>query len=607
MPTVERPVRCLMIGLTRAVGIVALVGATLIGFAVTGADPPAAAGGPSGPLTFAEVEAFWVAAGGPASLAAIAAAITGAESSFEPGAIQQGQPYGTTGWGLWQITPGDSESQFCEDFQILDPWNSAESAVAKYVGAGDTFEPWTTYTDGAYLHYLPVNPPPPAQESNPGQYLPIGSAPSGTHNDSAPGSTCGPPMSHSKPSLTASPSALPGVGGKVSLSASATNATHYSYSVTPPIPRWDPGSKAAANVVVPANNGDNGKAYTFGVAARGPDGTTSPATTVVTMPWPQNVTVGPGTNGSLEEVFKVDSSGIVWHQWEYPGGTWSGWVSLGDIAVSNSVAWAPGSNGSLEELFAVDSSGNVWHQWEYPGGTWSGWQSLGGVNFVGDVTYAPGSHGSIGEVFATDSHGHVWESWEYTNGSWSRWTTLPGRGSVAGQVTEAPGYNGSLQQLFAINSRGDAVYRWEKPNGSWTDWYSLGGGNLISNVTVAPIKVNGTVANIFAANMAGQVDYAWQYPNGSWSGWNTFGGGGGIVSNPTYAPGSNGSSAELFASNAGGSVVYQWEASNGSWSGWSTLGSAICVQRHSDVRAGHEWCRARGFRRRGIWHRVSRL
>src|SRR5207248_292012 len=38
------------------------------------------------------------------------------------------------------------------------------------------------------------NPPPPATVTDPGQYLPIGTAPSGTHNASAPGTFCGPSM-----------------------------------------------------------------------------------------------------------------------------------------------------------------------------------------------------------------------------------------------------------------------------------------------------------------------------------------------------------------------------------------------------------------------------
>ncbi len=149
-----------------------------------------------GRIGFAEVEGLWVAAGGPPADAATAAAIAEAESGLRPGAIQQGDDYcgrgrDRTGWGLWQITCGDSEPQFGEDFDLLDPWNNAEAAVAKYRQAGDSFAPWSTYVDRAYVSHLPARASPPAVACDPGEYLPIGSAPPGTHNRSEPGATHG--------------------------------------------------------------------------------------------------------------------------------------------------------------------------------------------------------------------------------------------------------------------------------------------------------------------------------------------------------------------------------------------------------------------------------
>lgn len=110
---------------------------------------------PSGTLGYAQIEGFWVLAGGSTARhggytgAQIAAAITGTESSFLPGIIQPYVDYCgpgavRAGWGLWQITCGDSVPQYGSDFQILDPWNNAEAAVAKYDAAGG-FTPWSTY------------------------------------------------------------------------------------------------------------------------------------------------------------------------------------------------------------------------------------------------------------------------------------------------------------------------------------------------------------------------------------------------------------------------------------------------------------------------------
>lgn len=75
----------------------------------------------------------------------IAVAITQPESGGCPSIVQQGEPWADTGWGLWQITPGDSS--------LLDPQANATAAYAKYRAAGG-FTPWTTYTDGAYRTYM---------------------------------------------------------------------------------------------------------------------------------------------------------------------------------------------------------------------------------------------------------------------------------------------------------------------------------------------------------------------------------------------------------------------------------------------------------------------
>jgi phage-related protein len=104
--------------------------------------------------TETQIAKWWTGAGGPGEVAHVAAAITGAESGFNTQAVQQGQPYATTGWGLWQITPGDSEPQFGINQALLNGPQNAGAAVAKYRGAGGSFSPWTTYEDGAYLKFM---------------------------------------------------------------------------------------------------------------------------------------------------------------------------------------------------------------------------------------------------------------------------------------------------------------------------------------------------------------------------------------------------------------------------------------------------------------------
>jgi hypothetical protein len=111
-------------------------------------------GGGLGRASLRQIENWWIGAGGPGGgTAHVAAAITGAESGFNPRIVQQGQPYATTGWGLWQITPGNSVPSVGIDQQLLNGPTNARAAVAKYRAAGG-FSPWTTFESGAYLRFM---------------------------------------------------------------------------------------------------------------------------------------------------------------------------------------------------------------------------------------------------------------------------------------------------------------------------------------------------------------------------------------------------------------------------------------------------------------------
>lgn len=105
-------------------------------------------------LSWEQVAAVAIRAGWPPGPAVIAVSITEPESARDASVIQQGQPYATTGWGLWQITPGDSEPQFGINDAMLNPLNNARAALAKYHGAGG-FSPWTTWSAQKNVPYIP--------------------------------------------------------------------------------------------------------------------------------------------------------------------------------------------------------------------------------------------------------------------------------------------------------------------------------------------------------------------------------------------------------------------------------------------------------------------
>src|SRR5258708_2932857 len=107
------------------------------------------------PLSWAQVAALTLAGGFPPGDAVIAVSITEPESARIQDNVQQGQPYASTGWGLWQITPGNSEPQFGIDDAMLNGLNNARAAHAKFKGAGG-FTPWTTWTHGLNNPYMPA-------------------------------------------------------------------------------------------------------------------------------------------------------------------------------------------------------------------------------------------------------------------------------------------------------------------------------------------------------------------------------------------------------------------------------------------------------------------
>jgi len=114
--------------------------------------------------TYAQLEALWTQHGGPAAEAPTAAAIALAESGGNPDAILNTAYPGRPNYrppssgaspefsvGLWQVNllahPNYTEAQ------MLTPARAAAAAVA-ISSSGSNFQPWSTYTSGAYLTHL---------------------------------------------------------------------------------------------------------------------------------------------------------------------------------------------------------------------------------------------------------------------------------------------------------------------------------------------------------------------------------------------------------------------------------------------------------------------
>lgn len=116
------------------------------------AKVPPPPGTPGQKLTYAQLEAEWIDAGGPPALAAIAAAIAEAESGGNPNAVNPNDNNGAqSSYGLWQISNGTHQPP---DPNWAIPGSNALLAVAKWQGAGKSFSPWGTYNSGAYKKFV---------------------------------------------------------------------------------------------------------------------------------------------------------------------------------------------------------------------------------------------------------------------------------------------------------------------------------------------------------------------------------------------------------------------------------------------------------------------
>lgn len=101
-------------------------------------------------LSYAELEGYWIAAGGNKALAPLMAAIALAESSGNPDAENPNDNGGTqTSWGLWQISLGN-HSEPSPSWN--DPLTNAKLAVGKYNSQG--LGAWGTYSSGAYKQFM---------------------------------------------------------------------------------------------------------------------------------------------------------------------------------------------------------------------------------------------------------------------------------------------------------------------------------------------------------------------------------------------------------------------------------------------------------------------
>jgi hypothetical protein len=427
---------------------------------------------PSGTLGYAQIEGYWVDAGGATGSQGgytdpqIAAAISGAESSYQPGVIQPGEPYSGAGWGLWQITPGNElsasygVSEYGTDFQILDPWNNAESAVYLYdvnEQAGyNGFDRWSTYTDGAYDSYLQQTGAD-TQLTDPGEYVQVNSTPAGTPSSPPPdpGSTYGPPIPG-----TAAPANSPSV-------AVTSNGSAFVFWEGTDGNLWQGQGPADGALAGPYNRGMGplGSAPAAAVNANGDTYVywrgSGPNHDLWEAYWNGKGWVGPynrgmGPLGSPPTV-ALTSNGTAFVFWEGTDGNL--WEAQGpaDGALAGPYNHGMGPLGSAPTA-GTNANGDTYVYWRGSGPNHDLWEGYwNGKTWVGPYNRGMGPLGSAPSVAVT-SNGTAFVFWEGTDGN--LWEAQgPADGALAGPYNHGMGPLGS-GPTAATNANGDTYVYW---------------------------------------------------------------------------------------------------------------------------------------------------
>lgn len=125
------------------------------------------------------------------------------------------------------------------------------------------------------------------------------------------------------------------------------------------------------------------------------------------------------------EAFAVGPGSHLYHAWQTtPGGSWTGWYSLGGVLIYPQIGAIVNSNCHVE-VFGIGADHAMWHIWQTNrgAGPWSAWASLGGSFDAGpDQAYV--AVGGVAALIVQEPDVYPWYCNEQTvpaSGPWSGW------------------------------------------------------------------------------------------------------------------------------------------------------------------------------------------
>jgi hypothetical protein len=283
--------------------------------------------------------------------------------------------------------------------------------------------------------------------------------------------------------FTEDPAALAGQGGNIWVVGVADGDLYADYLAagSSTWSGWDNlGNPGTALTGVPAIVQDtSGTAHVFVRAASGPLYTNSvPSGSTVWSGftdlggnWPSDVAADVGGGGWMG-VFAVGTTTDLYEDDLPPGGSWSGWTSLGTgvMGVPAVIIDAAGSDSGTWRVFVRSTSGALETTSAAAGSsTWAALTSLGG-SWPSDVAAYPGS-GGTDWVYAVGTTANMYYD-KGAAGTWSGWTDLNG------SFTGVPGttQNSTANELFGCTTGGllDNSYV-DNGTSTWSAFADLGG------------------------------------------------------------------------------------------------------------------------------------
>lgn len=224
------------------------------------------------------------------------------------------------------------------------------------------------------------------------------------------------------------------------------------------------------------------------------------------------------TNGN-NHVFVRTTSGTLYTN-EVPSGstTWTGFTSLGGTWPDDVAAIT--DSGGYMFLFAVGATAGLYDNELPPGGSWSGWNSLGSgvIGVPAVIQDQAGTSKGTNRVFVRSTTGPVEE--DSLPGGSTTWSGLVSRTGVWQNDPVAYAGSGGSDWVYAIGTT-TSMYYDKLTNGTWSDWTSLGGA-----FTGTPgVSQDSSAIHLFSRSTSGTLEED-HLPNSTttWSGFASLGG-----------------------------------------------------------------------------------